>query len=150
MEEKQYVVFKLNEEEYGVDIKNVKEITEYKKTTKIPKSPSFVDGVINVRGDTIPIIDLKKKFNLLENDMKCEVKRIIIVNIEDKHVGFIVDDASQVMKICEKDIDNPPEILLDINERYISGIGKVGDKLIVILDLKEVLDHKEKTRISQL
>lgn len=150
MAEKQYVVFKLNDEEYGVDIKNVREITEYKKTTKIPNSPNFVDGVINVRGDTIPIIDLKKRFNLIENEMKCEVKRIIIVNVEDRHVGFIVDDASQVMRIYEKDIDNPPEVLLDINERYISGIGKVNEKIIVLLDLKEVLDHKEKIKIQEI
>lgn len=150
MDEKQYVVFKLNNEDYGVGIKNVREITEYKQTTKIPNSPNFVDGVINVRGDTIPIIDLKKKFNLIENEDNNEIKRIIIVNINDKHVGFIVDDASQVIRIYEKDIENPPEILLGINERYISGIGKVDDKIIVLLDLKEVLDYKEKTEIQNL
>lgn len=150
MSEKQYVAFKLNHVDYGVDIKSVKEIIENKQSTKIPNAPIYVDGVINVRGDTIPVINLKKIFNFKENEKDCMDKRIIIVEIESKNVGFLIDKASQVIKLAEENIEAPPEILLSINKRYISGIGKINDKIIVLLNLEEVLSIKEKIEIQHI
>ncbi|WP_372995558.1 chemotaxis protein CheW [Lutispora sp.] len=148
MVERQYVIFKLEDEEYGVDIKNVREITVNKTTTRIPNTPDFIDGVINIRGDTIPIIDLKKRFNIAEKEINGKAKRIIIVNVEDKLVGFIVDDASQVIRINTDDIENPPEILTGINRSYISGIGKVNERIIVLIDLERLLSYKERNIIQ--
>ncbi|KXZ40191.1 purine-binding chemotaxis protein CheW [Alkalithermobacter thermoalcaliphilus JW-YL-7 = DSM 7308] len=142
MAEKKYVIFKLNKEEYGVDIMTVKEVSEFKEATKVPNTPSFVEGIINIRGDVTPIINLKKRFNLKENEN--EASRIIVVNIKDKLVGFLVDDASQVVSIDENSIDPPPEIVSGVDKKYIQGIGKLGDKMIIILDLEKVLSEEEK------
>jgi purine-binding chemotaxis protein CheW len=149
MAEKQYVIFKLGSEEYGIYIMNVREITEFKETTKIPNAPSFIDGVINLRGSVIPVINLKKRFNLEETDIKRN-SRIIIVTMNEKQVGFIVDDASQVLTLKEEDIDNPPEIIAGVDRKYIVGIGKVDEKIIILLDLAEVFSKEEKREIEKM
>ncbi|KXG74675.1 chemotaxis protein CheW [Thermotalea metallivorans] len=105
--ERQYIIFQLGSEECGIDIMHVREITKLKETTKIPNVPDFIDGVINLRGSIIPLINLKKRFNLEETEVK-KNSRIIIVTIGEKQVGFIVDDASQVVTLKEEDIENPP------------------------------------------
>ncbi|SET36672.1 purine-binding chemotaxis protein CheW [Natronincola peptidivorans] len=149
MAEKQYVIFKLCGEEYGVEIDHVQEITEYKKATKVPNVPSFIEGVINLRGNITPIVSLKKKFNLQEDEIK-DSNRIIIINLKNRHVGFIVDDASQVLTMDEKQIDNPPEILTGIDRQYIIGIGKVEEKIIIMLDLEKILSEDEKEEIQNM
>lgn len=149
MAEKQYVIFKLSGEEYGVEINHVQEITEYKKATKVPNVPNFVEGIINLRGNITPIISLKKKFNLVESEIK-ENNRIIIINLKNKQVGFIVDDASQVLTMDEKHIENPPEILTGIDRQYIIGIGKMEEKIIIMLDLEKILTEEEKEEIKNM
>lgn len=145
--EKQYVVFKLCNQEYGVDIKTVREISEYKQSTKVPNTLGFVEGLINLRGIITPIISLKKRFDLVEEGHEIQETRIIIINMEDKQLGFMVDDASQVLTLDEKQIDNPPEIVLNSIAQYIIGIGKVDEKIIVLLDLEKVLSQEEKEEI---
>ncbi|SNS94993.1 purine-binding chemotaxis protein CheW [Anaerovirgula multivorans] len=149
MAEKQYVIFKLSGEEYGVEINHVQEITEYKKATTVPNVPNFIEGIINLRGNITPIISLKKKFNLVESEIK-ENNRIIIINLKSKQVGFIVDDASQVLTMDEKHIENPPEILTGIDRQYIIGIGKVDEKIIIMLDLEKILTEEEKEEIKNM
>ncbi len=149
MAEKQYVIFKLCGEEYGVEISNVQEITEYTQATKVPNVPDFIEGIINLRGNITPIISLKKRFNLEENEMS-ENNRIIIINLKDKHIGFIVDDASQVITMDEKQIENPPDILTGIDRQYITGIGKVEEKIIIMLDLEKILTEEEKQEIKEM
>ncbi len=149
MAEKQYVIFKLCGEEYGVEISNVQEITEYRQSTKVPNVPDFIEGVINLRGNITPIISLKKRFNLEEGEMT-QNNRIIIINLKDKHIGFIVDDASQVLTMDEKQIENPPEILTGIDRQYITGIGKVEEKIIIMLDLEKILTDEEKQEIVEI
>ncbi|SDJ99482.1 chemotaxis protein CheW [Natronincola ferrireducens] len=149
MAEKQYVIFKLCGEEYGVEINHVQEITEYKKATKVPNVPSFIEGIINLRGNITPIVSLKKKFNLEEGEIQ-ENNRIIIINLKNKHVGFIVDDASQVLTMEEKQIENPPELLTGIDRQYITGIGKVEEKIIILLDLEKILTEEEKEEIKNM
>lgn len=149
MAEKQYVIFKLGREEYGIDIMNVREITEFKETTKIPNAPNFIEGVINLRGNVIPVINLKKRFQLDETSIENN-SRIIIVTMDEKQIGFIVDDASQVMTLNEDEIDNPPEIITGIDRKYIVGIGKMDEKIIILLDLVAVFSDEEKNQIVKM
>ncbi|SHJ54315.1 chemotaxis protein CheW [Tepidibacter formicigenes] len=148
MAEKKYVIFKLNKEEYGVDIMTVKEVSEVRETIKVPNTPQFVDGIINIRGDITPIINLKKRFNIEENNESIEGARIIVVSIKDKMVGFIVDDTSQVLSIDEKNIDPAPELIAGVDKTYIQGIGKLEDRIVIILDLEKILSENEKDLIN--
>ncbi|RKD33148.1 chemotaxis protein CheW [Thermohalobacter berrensis] len=149
MSEKQYVVFKLDEEEYGIDIMNVKEIGPYQKSVKVPNSPSFVEGIINYRGEVIPVINLKKRFNLEDTGIDNNT-RIIVITLKEKQVGFIVDEASQTVRIDDKDIDPAPEIVAGIDRRYITGVGKLDERLIILIDLEKVLSDKEKEEIANM
>ncbi|WP_069649828.1 chemotaxis protein CheW [Caloranaerobacter ferrireducens] len=149
MAEKQYVIFKLNQEEYGIEISNVKEITDYKEGIKVPNASGFVDGVINLRGDVVPIINLKKRFNLDITKIE-KNSRIIITNINEKLVGFVVDDASQVLTINDDDVESPPELILNGNRQFITGIGKVDDEIIIILNFKEALSEEEKQNLQEM
>lgn len=147
MPEKQYVIFTLDSQEYGIDIMNVREITEFRDNTKLPSAPDFVDGVINLRGNVIPVINLKKRFNLQNTDID-ENSRIIIVAIMEKLVGFIVDDASQVITLKKEDIKDLPHIIEDAIRKYIVGIGKLNERIIIFLDLISVLSKEEKEELK--
>ncbi|GAB6086945.1 chemotaxis protein CheW [Alkaliphilus crotonatoxidans] len=150
MSERQYVIFKLDKEEYGVDIMHVKEISEFKESMKVPNAPKFVDGIVNYRGVVTPIINLRKKFNMPLLEITSNT-RIIIIYMNDRQIGFLVDDASQVLTIDEKDIDPAPELISgNIDERFISGIAKVQERMIIVLDLEKVLSEEEKEKIVNL
>lgn len=150
MAEKQYVVFKLDDGEFGIDIMNVQEISPYEKATPLPNTPKFMEGVINYRGNVIPIINLKKRFLLgeVQNDKDT---RIIVINLNDKEVGFVVDEASQTVRLDDKDIDAAPEIISGIDEKYIIGVGKLDEKrLLILIDLCKVLSGEEIREIENL
>lgn len=147
--QKQYVIFKLNREEYGVEISHVQEITEIKSITSVPNTPPFVEGIINLRGKIVPIVSIKKRFGLSKME-GAEEERIIIINLNDRQVGFVVDDASQVLTLDESQIENPPELVAGIDRDYIIGIGKVEEKIIVLLDLEKILTETEKREIRAM
>ncbi|MCG8540609.1 MAG: chemotaxis protein CheW [Clostridia bacterium] len=149
MSEKQYVIFNLGNEEYGVDIMKVKEISEFKESTKVPNAPYFVDGIINLRGEIIPIVNLKKRFNIDNNDVDSDT-RIIVINLNERNVGFVVDEASQVLRINDNDIDPAPEIIAGIERQYITGVGKVDEKIIILLDLEKILTDEEKIKLKEM
>lgn len=149
MAEKQYVIFKLDEESYGVDIMNVKEIIEYKEAVKVPNALDFVEGIINLRGDIVPIVNLKKRLKT-GNTTFTKDTRVIVINMGDKQVGFMVDEASQVMRISEENIEPAPELIAGIDKRYIMGVGKLEDKIVILLDLEYILTEDEKNKIDQL
>lgn len=149
MSEKQYVIFNLGSEQYGVDIMKVKEISEFKESTKVPSSPYFIDGIINLRGEIIPIVNLKKRFNIDNNDVNSDT-RILVINLNNKNVGFVVDEASQVLRINDDDIDPAPEIIAGIDRQYITGVGKVEEKIIILLDLEKILTDKEKIQLKEM
>lgn len=133
-----YVVFKLEGEEYGIDILRVKEIKEMLRITRVPKSPSFVRGVVNLRGEVIPVIDLRKKFNLQERK-DTESTRIIIVTVDEITIGLIIDTSSEVLEIEKELIEEPPMAVSSIDHSYIYGIGKVNDRLIILLDVAKIV-----------
>lgn len=128
----------------------VKEVSEVKEIVKVPNTPNFVDGIINIRGDVTPIINLKKRFHLREDIESYEVSRIIVANIAGKMIGFLVDDASHVISMEDTDIEPAPEIIAGSEKEYIEGIGKIGSRMIIILNLEEVLDENEKNSINSI
>ena len=140
---KQYVVFKLGKESFGVDIEAVNEITDCKELNKIPNAPYYFEGITNLRGEVIPLINLKKKFNI--EDLTKNVKeRVIVTSISNKKIGFIVDDASETVTIDEKDIDPPSVLISNDGTEYIHGIGKLENRLLIILNLEKILSPKER------
>jgi len=142
MAEKQYVVFKLGNERYCADIANVGSITEFDMITKVPNTPPYIEGVINLRGEVIPIVSLKKRFNVSEAN-ESEDARIIIITYDGKNIGFLVDDASQVIRIDDENIEATPAIIAGEDRKYISGVGKVDGAIVVLLDLIKILSDSE-------
>ena len=115
-----------------------KEIIKMEKITLIPNAPDYVEGVINLRGNIIPIVDLKKRFNLEENDGEKNTG-IIIVKIDDVDMGIIIDAISKVVSIATSNIQPPPPMLSGIGQKYIKGVAKLEDKLLVVLDLEKLI-----------
>lgn len=144
------IVFKLNEETYGVEVDNVKTIERMMPMTRVPKTPPFVKGVINLRGVVVPVIDLRGRFGL-EESVLTEHNRIIIVNLEQIEVGLIVDSASNVIDINTDKIEDPPEIVGGIKAKYLHGVAKLeDDSLLVMLNLKEVLNKDEIVQLEAI
>jgi len=138
-----YLLFNLGQEVYGIPITHVINIIELQKITEVPDMPTHIRGVINLRGSVIPVMDLRLRFRLPEreyDDRTC----IIIVKVADKSVGFICDTVAEVHDIAPEDIEEPLQFKRD-NEaaRYISGLGKVGDDVRILLDVEKVLSDEE-------
>lgn len=149
MAENQFVIFKLGEERYAVDILNVGGISEFRDVTKVPNAPYFIDGIINLRGEIIPIVSLKKRFNIPEKAVDSDT-RIIINNIRGKDIGFVVDEASQVIKIDDADIEDAPDIVKGADRQYISGVGKVNDQIVILLNLEKILNEEEQKAVNTI
>ncbi len=138
MENRQYVVFKLGKEEYGIDIKKVTTIEKMMQITRVPKAPEFVKGVINLRGDIIPIMDLRLKFGLEEIE-ETEDTRITIVKIEDVSIGTIVDAVAEVIELSEDCVESITNFSNDLSVDYILGVGKINDRIVTLLNLEKLL-----------
>ena len=145
-QETQYVEFSLANEEYAISIDLVQEIIMPQKTTHIPKSPSFIEGVINLRGHIIPIIDGRKRFNIKVSDSTSET-RIVILELKGHSVGLIVDAVSEVVNLNSKNIE-PSPIDMEGND-FILGIGKYKNKLLILLNPSNILDSKETEILHQ-
>ena len=149
MAENQYVVFNLDKEEFGIDIMNVKEIIPYQESIQVPNTPNFIEGIINYRGNVIPIINLKRRFKLGVQEVTKDT-RIIVITLENKEIGFVVDEASQTLRLDENQIDPAPDIISGVDKKYIIGVGKVDDRLLILMDLEKVLTDEEKDEIETL
>ncbi|NDV27993.1 chemotaxis protein CheW [Desulfovibrio sp. JC010] len=145
----QLVTFSIGEEEFGVDILKVQEIIRTMEITKVPRAPQFVEGVINLRGKVIPIIDLRSKFGLQfrEHDQHT---RIIVIEINDMIVGFVVDSVSEVLRIPASTVEPPPPVVSGLESEYISGVGKLEDRLLILLDLNRLLSSEEQEQLAQV
>ncbi len=144
----QLVSFNIGNEEFAVDILKVQEINRMAEITKVPKSPPFVEGVINLRGKVIPIVDLRKRFNLEERKTTKET-RIIVVDMDGKVVGLIVDSVSEVLRLPADTIEPPPPIVAGIEAEYIKGVGKLDDRLLILLDLNKIFSSEERKMLSK-
>ena len=147
----QFVNFRLRDEEYGVDIGSVREITRVVDISHIPESPSFIEGVTNLRGQIIPVVDLAKQFGLAPQEKLPESARIVVTEVKGQTVGMIVDEVPEVIKIPEENIEPTPELIqTGIRKDYIKGVGKLENRLIVLLDLEKVLAPHELEEVAKV
>lgn len=145
----QLVSFKIGNEEFGVDILKVQEINKMVAVTKVPNSPSFVEGVINLRGKVIPIVDLRTRLGL-EKVEQTKDTRIIVVDVDSRIIGFIVDSVSEVLRIPVNITEAPPEIATGVNSEFIKSVGKLDDRLLILIDLDKILSTTEKNEIGNV
>ncbi len=145
----QLVTFSIGEEEFGVDILKVQEIIRTMEITKVPRAPHFVVGVINLRGKVIPIIDLRKRFGLTSREHDKHT-RIIVIEINNMIVGFVVDSVSEVLRIPASTVEPPPPVVAGLESEYISGVGKLEDRLLILLDLDSLLSGEERDMLVSL
>lgn len=138
----QYLTFTLGEEEYGVEILKVQEIKGYSAVTPIPNTPPYIRGVMNLRGTIIPVMDLRAKFGLAATAYN-QFTVIIVVLVGTKVVGVIVDAVSDVLNIPSTDIQAAPDFGAQVETRFISGMAKAGEKLIVLVDIEKVISDDE-------
>lgn len=147
--ENQLVVFQLAGQTYGINIASVYEIIRMEVITKVPLSPDFVEGVINLRGKIIPVIDLCKMFNLPINE-RTSSTRIIVVDISGNTVGMIVDAVSEVLRIPLDSIEPPPPMVNGIDSAYLRGIAIMNERLVILLNLEKVLHEHEWNKLQEL
>ena len=148
-EASQLISFMVGQEEYGLEILRVKEVIRMREITRLPRAPRFVKGIINLRGDVIPIIDLRDRFGL-EHREYTETTRVIVVDMGGKLIGMVVDAASQVVRIPAGQIEPPPPIIGSISAEYIKGVGKLGERLIILVNIERILSAREQVELSRI
>ena len=137
--ERQLVVFDLASEAYGVDISTVREIIRMQTVTRMPRTPEYVEGVINLRGKVTPVIDLRTRFGLDESEEPLD-KRIVVVDTGERSMGFVVDAVSEVLRVPSASIEPPSSVVMGVDSEYMIGIVKLPDRLISLLDLERVME----------
>ncbi|MGP4080207.1 chemotaxis protein CheW [Pseudalkalibacillus sp. R45] len=142
------IVFQLLDEEYGVDVHQVRSIERIQEITRVPRTPSFVKGVINLRGIVTPIIDLRSRFDL-EEASYTEETRIVIVNANDLEVGMIVDSANDVIDVPADTVEPAPKVVGGIEAEYLDGVAKLEKRLLILLNLEKVLNPEEIIALRQ-
>lgn len=142
---RQLVVFNVNEEEFGIDIEHVNIIERKLEIFKIPNTPEYIEGLVNLRGKVHTVVNLRKRFNMPAKPFDDSTK-IIMVGTASAIVGFIVDEVKEIVKLDDKDIENTPTGLEDLHRKYINGVAKAGERIILLLNVDTVLaaDEKEK------
>jgi len=144
------VGFSVGGEEFCIDILRVQEIIRMVDITKIPNAPEYVEGIINLRGRIIPILDFRKRCNLSgEAEWDKQHKRIVVAAIGERTIGLVVDRVSQVLKLEQAAIASTPDVVKGFNSDFISGVGKDGDKLLILLDLEKLITQGELDDIEQ-
>lgn len=152
----QFVIFRLSDETFGVPLENVIEVIKKESITDIPRALEFVEGIIHLRNRVIPVIDLKKRFNIIEiekeineKESKKTLQKIIITLINKRYVGFVVDEVFKVISIDGSSIEKPA-IGQKTDRAYIKGVAKVGDQLIVLIDITKILSLEEQSQIKSI
>ncbi len=147
--QRQFVVFRLDETEFAVPIEQVLRIIPLMESTRVPRAPAFLEGVINLHGDIVPVVDLKKRFQLMETPYG-EETRIVVVQVHDQRVGMIVDAVTEILWLPTTAIDPPPAMIADISGVYLTGVATHDDRLFIILDLSRVLTTEEVAELEEL
>jgi purine-binding chemotaxis protein CheW len=147
--ELQVVGFRIGRETFGLPISIVREIVRVPEITSVPNAPHYIEGVINLRGRIIPVVDLRKRFSRqsLETNKK---NRIVVVELESRLVGLFVNSASEVLRISPSEIDEPHNVFREGELNYITGIGKLNGRLVILLDLNKVLQHGELNGLDEV
>ena len=145
----QLVVFDLATEAYGIDISTAREIIRMQEITQVPGTPDFVEGVINLRGKVIPVLDLRKRLGLTVSEQS-EDTRIVVVAVDGQDIGVIVDAVTEVLRISNASVEPLPAITTSADVEYLRGIAKLDSRLIILLDLDKVLSRGEKGTLSDI
>lgn len=152
-EQLQLVTFQLGEELYGIDIMNVKEIQKVKEIRDIPNAPLYVEGIFNLRGNIIPVINLHKRFHIRKAELSEEDKMLsgfMIISINGRLIGVYIDKVSRVMTIERSEIQPPPQMITGIGSEYIQGVVKENDGYLIILEISRLFDPKELQQLGNL
>lgn len=145
----QLVTFRLGNEEFSLDILRVQEIIRHMDLTRVPRTPEFVEGVINLRGRVIPVLDLRKRFGL-PADEKTNETRIIVVDVDNRTVGLKVDAVSEVLRLPADTVEPPPAIVTGAESDYIKGVGKLDGRLLILLDVEKILTRTERDALGNV
>jgi purine-binding chemotaxis protein CheW len=148
MSESQVVVCELGCESYGLDIASVYEIIRFRPSTAVPTSPACVDGVINLRGRIIPVLDLASRFGL-PRSQTTTATRIVVAGTSSSRVGLVVDGVTEVMMVPEDSVHEMPEVAVSGDSTYIRGIAKLGERLVILLNLDALFDASEPSEMAQ-
>lgn len=135
---REYLTFRLDQEEYGIDILKVQEIRGYESPTRIAHAPEFIKGVVNLRGTIVPIVDMRLKFNCSKADYN-SFTVVIILNLRNRVVGIVVDSVSDVMELSPDNMRSAPDIESAIDSSYILGLGSVGERMLILLDIEKLM-----------
>ncbi len=139
---REFVTFRLNQEFYGIDINNVENIEKVLPITRVPYTLNYVNGVINLRGIIVPVVDLRARFGL-DPKVASDESRIIIVNVDDLKIGMLVDSSSEVLQISTDEIDDAPNVRKDVDNEFVKNIGKKNGRIIMLIDLYKVLNIEQ-------
>ena len=135
---REYLTFRLDQEEYGIDILKVQEIRGYEPPTRIAHAPEFIKGVVNLRGTIVPIVDMRLKFNCSKADYN-SFTVVIILNLRNRVVGIVVDSVSDVMELSPDNMRSAPDIESAIDRSCILGLGSVGERMLILLDIEKLM-----------
>lgn len=145
----QVVGFRIGRETFGLPISIVREIVRVPEITSVPNAPDYIEGVINLRGRIIPIVDLRKRFGEKSFE-RSKKNRIVVVELESRAVGLIVNSASEVLRISPSEIDEPHNVFKEGELNYITGIGKLNGRLVILLDLNKILQRGELNHLEEV
>jgi purine-binding chemotaxis protein CheW len=148
-DEVQLVTFKVDKEEYGVAIMQVQEIIRLGAIVRVPGAPHFVEGIMDLRGKVLPVVDLRRRFQLPPREHTAS-SRIVVVNIGDMTIGLIVDAVTEVLRLPTGAIEPPPRIVAGIDARFLKGIGRLDKRLLILLDLDRIFAEDEMASIEQI
>ncbi|MEW6523235.1 MAG: chemotaxis protein CheW [Bacillota bacterium] len=146
--ELQLVVFELAGESYGVDIAQVREIIVMQKITRVPRAPGFVEGIINLRGKVIPVVDLRRRFGLPAERAVAGQERIVVVEFDSTSIGLVVDAVSEVLRVPLDTVEPPSPVITGTEVEYLEGVAKLEERLVILLNLDRVLSHRENEELA--
>lgn len=144
---REYLTFRLDQEEYGIDILKVQEIRGYEKPTRIANAPEFIKGVVNLRGTIVPIVDMRLKFNCAKAEYN-SFTVVIILNLRSRIVGIVVDSVSDVMELAPENLKAAPEIETSIDSSAVVGLGSVGERMLILLDIEKLMSGMDMGLVS--
>lgn len=136
----QYVVFKIDNEEFALDVNKVKEIIKPIEIARVPNVPEFIEGMINMRGHVHAVVSLRNKFHFAKKQFDDSTK-IILINMDSGLVGVIVDAVTQILRVEEEEIENTPDLISKVNSEYVKGVIKKSGQMIILLDVERVIDN---------
>jgi purine-binding chemotaxis protein CheW len=145
---KQLVVFRIGKEYFGVGIDTIREIVRLPEVTDVPDAPDFLEGMINLRGKIVPVIDLKKRLRI-QGEGRTKSTRVLITDDTHTLSGLIVDSVDEVIRMDDDSVEEPPEMMTMIGVEYITGVAKVDERIIILLDIRKIIDPEEISKLTK-